>query len=64
VEAARQNLEISEELFQLGRINDTQFREAQTNYASTQSRRLSTLLNAQISLTMLQQLAGEIRIGQ
>jgi len=64
VEAARQNLEISEELFQLGRINDTQFREAQTNYASTQSRRLSTLLNAQISLTMLQQLAGEIRIQE
>lgn len=64
VEAARQNLEISEELFQLGKINDTQFREAQTNYASTQSRRLSTLLNAQISLTMLQQLAGEIRIEE
>jgi len=58
--AARENLIIATERFRLGDLSGLEFREAQRNYISAESRLLSARLQVKLSETNLLQLAGEL----
>lgn len=60
---ARENLIIATERFRLGDLSGLEFREAQRNFISAESRLLSARLQVKLSETSLMQLAGELVIN-
>ncbi|MBU1368692.1 MAG: TolC family protein [Bacteroidetes bacterium] len=60
--AARENLEIASERYQLGDLSGIEFREAQRNFMAAESRLLSARLQVKISEISLRQLAGELAL--
>ncbi|MDN5350464.1 MAG: outer membrane protein [Bacteroidales bacterium] len=61
--AARENLIIATERFRLGDLSGLEFREAQRNFVSAESRLLNARLQVKLSETNLLQLAGELVIN-
>ncbi|MFW5960168.1 MAG: TolC family protein, partial [Chitinivibrionales bacterium] len=60
VESAEINLEISTDLYNMGRITGVEFREAQYSYASAKMQLTRTKVNLISALVNLQKLAGNI----
>ena len=60
LEAAELNLERSTELFQLGQITQTQFREAQLNMVATRDRISAAKVNVLLSELQILQLTGKL----
>ncbi len=60
---ARENLIIATERFRLGDLSGLEFREAQRNFISAESRLLSARLQVKLSETSLMQLAGDLVIN-
>ncbi|GAB4334454.1 MAG: type I protein secretion system protein AggA [Calditrichia bacterium] len=58
LKTAELNFQRSRELYELGQITSTQFREAQLNYFSAQSRWLNARYNAKLNELTLKQLSG------
>jgi outer membrane protein TolC len=61
--AARENLIIATERYQLGDLSGIEFREAQRNFVSAESRLLNARLQVKLSETSLLQLSGELVIN-
>ncbi len=61
--AARENLIIATERYQLGDLSGIEFREAQRNFVSAESRLLNSRLQVKLSETSLLQLSGELVIN-
>ncbi len=60
LETAELNFERSENLFELGQITNTQFREAQLNVSRVQLNMVGLLIQAKLSEVSLYQLSGEL----
>ncbi len=62
LESSRLNLQVSTELFNMGKISDTQFREAQLTYSNMLIKLNLDKYQACVSLMELQRLAGVMQI--
>jgi outer membrane protein TolC len=59
---ASQNMTVNQGLFEMGKITDVQFRDAQVSYSQAAYRLQSTLFQARVALAELEQLIGKMQL--